>query len=219
MSRPGAVIFDFDGVLADTERLHLLAFQEVFRQRGWTLTDTAYFDRYLGFDDRDLVRAFTIDARLAVPPGDEDAILAAKAHAYERHVSAGSVLFAGAAPAIARLGAAYRLAVASGSMRAEIEQILGSLAHAFVAIVGADDVTKSKPAPDVYLAALDRLEIPAARAVAIEDSRWGLASARTAGLRTIGLTTSYPAATLATADRVVASLDEITVDVIARLIG
>ena len=219
MSRPGAVIFDFDGVLADTERLHLLAFQEAFRQRGWTLTDAAYFDRYLGFEDRDLVRAFTIDSRLAVTRGDEDAILAAKAQSYERRVSRGSVLFAGAAPAIARLGAGYHLAVASGSMRAEIEHILGTLAQAFVAIVGADDVTRSKPAPDVYLTALARLDIPAARAVAIEDSRWGLTSARTAGLRTIGITTSYPAATLGTADRVVASLDDITVEVIEALMA
>lgn len=221
MSAPGAVVFDFDGVLADTERLHLLAFQEAFRARGWTLTDAAYFDRYLGFDDRDLVRAFTIDARVALKPGDEDAIVAAKAQAYEVHVSRGSVLFPGAASAIARLGARYRLGIASGSLRAEIEHVLGrdTLAPAFRTIVGADDVTRSKPAPDVYLAAVAQLDVPAARAVAIEDSRWGLAAARSAGLRTIAVTTSYPAATLSSADRVVASLDEIGVDVIEQLIN
>ncbi len=221
MSQPGAVVFDFDGVLADTERLHLLAFQEAFRQRAWTLTDNAYFDRYLGFDDRDLVRAFTIDARIALAPGDEDAIVAAKGRAYEAHVSRGSVLFPGAASAIARLGARYKLGVASGSLRAEIVHILGpaALVPAFHAIVGADDVTKSKPAPDVYLAALDRLEVPASRAVAIEDSRWGLAAARAAGLKTIAITTSYPAATLTSADRVITSLDEIGVDTIQQLIN
>ena len=220
MSRPGAVVFDFDGVLADTERLHLLAFQEAFRGRGWTLADSAYFDRYLGFDDRDLVRAFTIDARVALKPGDEDAIVAAKARAYEAHVHRGSVLFPGAAPAVARLGVPFRLGIASGSLRAEILHILpDTLVPAFHAIVGADDVARSKPAPDVYLKALDRLDVPASRAVAIEDSRWGLAAARAAGLRTIAVTTSYPAATLSSADRVVRSLDDIGVELIEELIN
>jgi HAD superfamily hydrolase (TIGR01509 family) len=217
----GAVVFDFDGVLADTERLHLLAFQEAFRARGWELTDAAYFDRYLGFDDRDLVRAFTIDQRVALRPDDEDALVAAKARAYEAQVARGSVLFPGAAPAVARLGARFKLGIASGSLRAEIVHILGpdTLAPAFHAIVGADDVTRSKPAPDLYLAALDRLDVLASRAVAIEDSRWGLAAARAAGLRTIAVTTSYPAATLTSADRVVASLDDITVGTIQELIN
>jgi HAD superfamily hydrolase (TIGR01509 family) len=221
VSRPGAVIFDFDGVLADTERLHLLAFQEAFRQRGWALTDAAYFDRYLGFDDRDLVRAFTIDLRVALKDGDEDAIVADKARAYETFVGAGTVLFPGAASAVARLGARYRLGVASGSLRAEIVRILGpdSLVPAFHAIVGADDVVRSKPAPDVYLEALARLDVQAGRAVAIEDSRWGLAAARAAGLRTIAVTTSYPAATLTSADLVVKSLDDITVAVIDQVIA
>lgn len=220
MSRPGAVVFDFDGVLADTERLHLLAFQEAFRERGWTLADAAYFDRYLGFDDRDLVRAFTIDARVALKPGDEDAIVAAKARAYEAHVHRGSVLFPGAASAVARLGVPFRLGIASGSLRAEILHILpDALVPAFHAIVGADDVARSKPAPDVYLKALDRLDVPASRAVAIEDSRWGLAAARAAGLRTIAVTTSYPAATLSSADRVVTSLDDIGVELIEELIN
>jgi beta-phosphoglucomutase len=217
----GAVVFDFDGVLADTEGLHLRAFQDAFSGRGWTLDQAAYFERYLGFDDRDLVRAFAIDSRLVLEPGDEDAIVAAKAVAYEARLAGGAVLFAGAAAAIARLGGAYRLGIASGSLRAEIEAVLGAagLAAAFAIIVGADDVARSKPAPDPYLEAVARLDVPSGRAVAIEDSRWGLASARAAGLRTIGITTSYPAATLASADAVVASLDEITVEVVHNLIS
>jgi beta-phosphoglucomutase-like phosphatase (HAD superfamily) len=122
---------------------------------------------------------------------------------------------------VARLGARYRLAIASGSLHAEIVRVLepAGLTPAFQAIVGADHVEQAKPAPDLYLEALARLDVPAARAVAIEDSRWGLAAARAAGMRTIAVTTSYPAATLTSADRVVASLDEISVDVIEQLIG
>lgn len=221
MSEAGAVVFDFDGVLADTERLHLRAFQDAFRARGWSLDDTAYFNRYLGFEDRDLVRAFAIDQRLALPSADEDAIVSAKARAYDTLAANGSVLFPGAPAAIARLGARYRLAIASGSLRAEIAHVLdaANLTAAFHAIIGADDVARSKPAPDPYLAALARLEAPAARTVAIEDSRWGLASARAAGLRTIAITTSYPAATLSSADRVVSSLDDVTLDLVAALLA
>ena len=221
MTDPAAVVFDFDGVLADTEPLHLAAFQEAFARRGWTLDAAAYFDRYLGFEDRDLVRAFAIDSRIALAPGDEDALVAAKALAYERGLSRGSMLFPGAPAAVGRLGLHFRLAIASGSARAEIDAALGpaGLASAFQAIVGADDVRRSKPAPDLYLSAIERLGVPPGRAVAIEDSRWGLASARAAGLRTIALTTSYPAATLASADAVVTSLDEVTVDLVGGLIG
>ncbi len=221
MTAPGAVVFDFDGVLADTEGLHLRAFQDVFTLRGWTLGQAAYFERYLGFDDRDLVRAFAIDFKLVLKPGDEDVLVAAKARAYETRGAGGAVLFPGAPAAIARLGARYRLGIASGSMRAEIEAVLGTagVARAFQIIIGADDVARSKPAPDPYLQAVAKLGVPAGRAVAIEDSRWGLASARAAGLRTIGITTSYPAATLASADAVVASLDEITVEVIEALLN
>ena len=221
MTGRGAIVFDFDGVLADTEPLHLAAFQDAFGRRGWTLDAAAYFDRYLGFEDRDLVRAFAIDARLALAPGDEDALIAAKARAYEGRLAQRSVLFPGAPAAIRRLSLHFHLAIASGSVRAEIDAALGSagLAPAFQVIVGADDVARSKPAPDLYLTAIAQLGVPASRAVAIEDSRWGLASARAAGLRTIAVTTSYPAATLASADVVVGSLDEIAVDLVARLLA
>jgi len=220
VSAPAAVVFDFDGVLADTERLHLAAFQDVFRARGWQLDEAAYFNRYLGFEDRDLVRAFAIDARIVLDPDDEARLVEAKARAYDARLGERSVLFPGAAEAVSRLQPHYRLGVASGSRHAEIEVVLGAagLVPAFTAIVAADDVTRSKPAPDVYQEAVRRLGVPAARAVAVEDSRWGLAAARAAGLRTIGLTTSYPAPTLATADLVVASLDAVTVEAVAALL-
>ena len=86
-------------------------------------------------------------------------------------------------------------------------------------MIGADDVARSKPAPDVYAAAVAALGVSPSNAVAIEDSRWGLLSAREAGLRTIGITTSYPANALDLADLVVHDLDDITTDVVASLLG
>jgi beta-phosphoglucomutase len=215
-----AVVFDFDGVLADTEGLHLGAFQDVFAARGWTLDRQSYFDNYLGYDDRDLVRAFAHDQALELGATEVEAILVDKSREYDRRVAAGSVLFSSAAPAIARLGPSFRLAIASGSLRGEILAILraNSLDGSFPVVVGADDVARSKPAPDSYAMAVARLGVLPSAAVAIEDSHWGLAAARAAGLRTIGITTSYAPHALSLADIVVDSLDEVTVTMIDRLV-
>jgi beta-phosphoglucomutase-like phosphatase (HAD superfamily) len=122
---------------------------------------------------------------------------------------------------VARLAARFPLAIASGSLHAEIVDILegAGLRAPFRAIVGADDVERSKPAPDSYARAAALLGVPPGRAVAVEDSPWGLEAARAAGLRTIAVTTTSPAASLAAADRVLPGLDDLTVDLVLRLVG
>ena len=219
--RARAVVFDFDGVLADTEHLHLVAFQDTFGARGWTLDRDTYFANYLGYDDRDLVRAFSSDHALGIGSTEIEAILLDKSRHYERRLAMGAVLFPTAAAAISSLGDSYRLAIASGSLRGEILAILraNNLADAFETVVGADDVVRSKPAPDSYAAAVQRLGVAPSSAVAIEDSQWGLTAARAAGLRTIGITTSYPAGALAVADTVVHSLDEVTDALVEALLA
>lgn len=214
------VVFDFDGVLADSEGLHLAAFQDVLSARGWTLARATYFDRYLGYDDRDLLQAFLADHDLQVPAADLDAIVAEKGRRYDARVQGNNILFPTAAACVARLGSAFALGIASGSLHGEIADILraNGLEQAFQVIVGADDVAHSKPAPDSYAAAAARLGVQPQDAVAIEDSHWGLTAARAAGLRTIGITTSYPRHALQGADTVVDSLDEVTPELITRLL-
>ena len=216
-----AVVFDFDGVLADTEGLHLAAFQDTFAAHGWTLDRDAYFSRYLGFDDRDLIEHFLDDQGVSLNAAAREAINVEKGRHYDERVASGRVLFPTAAAAIARLGAEFPLAIASGSVRHEILSILraNDLDRAIPIVVGADDVKESKPAPDSYALAVHRLGVPPASAVAIEDSHWGLVSARAAGLKAIGITTSYPASALGLAHQVVSSLDEVTPDVVRRLLG
>ena len=215
-----AVVFDFDGVLADTETMHLAAFQDVFRGRGWTLDRATYFDRYLGYDDRDLVETFARDSGFVLAAADLRHIVEEKTRRYEQRLIDGRVTYPTAAAAIARLGSRYHLAIASGSLVAEITAILrpAGLDTAFGAIVGADSVARSKPAPDAYAAAVEQLGVRPEAPLAIEDSRWGLASARLAGLSTIAITTSYAAHALPGADTIVDSLDEVTIDLVDRLI-
>ena len=214
-----AVVFDFDGVLANTEDLHLAAFQDVFRTRGWSLAREEYFANYLGFDDRGLIRGFGTDNGLLLSEADVETILSTKSRRYEDRIARGQVLFPTAQPAVARLAARFKLAIASGSLRGEILSILrlNRLMEAFPVVVGADDVARSKPAPDPYVAAVERLGVEAPAAVAIEDAPLGLLAARTAGLRTIGITTSYPRHALDAADLVIDSLDEVTVELIEAM--
>ena len=216
-----AVIFDFDGVLADTESLHMLALQQAFAGRGWTLTEADYLTRYLGYDDRGVVAAFVAAEGIQVTPRDAAGVLADKQHRYAGLLATSQVLFPGTRACIQRLADVFPLAIASGSLRGEIEHILAAndLRDAFKAIVGADDVRAGKPAPDSYLRAAQALGVEGAQALAIEDSPMGLQSARSAGLVTIGVTTSCRPEALTGADHIIASLDEVTVSLVRTLLA
>lgn len=215
-----AVVFDFDGVLADSEGLHLAAFQDVLSARGWTLDRASYFARYLGYDDHDLLQKFLDDQRIQITNNDLDAIVTEKGRRYDARVQGNNILFPAAAACVARLRGTFALGIASGSLHDEIVDILAAnkLEDAFEVIVGADDVPRSKPAPDPYATAVQKLGVRPEDAVAIEDSHWGLTAAREAGLRVIGITTSYARNALRSADTVVDSLDEITPDLITELL-
>ena len=216
-----AVIFDFDGVIADSEPIHLGAFRDAFEARGWPLDAERYFDRYLGFGDRDLVQAYGKDYDLRLDEAVVSAVLQDKEAAFARRLGSGAVLFRGARSCIERLSARFALAIASGALRAEIEHVLqaNDLRHHFPVIVSIDDVGRGKPAPDPYLQASAGLGESPEHCVAIEDSEGGIESAVAAGLLVIGVTTSRPAAALSRAHTVVSSLDQITAEGVARLLG
>jgi len=228
MSVLDAIIFDFDGVIANSERLHLVAFQQTLPATGLALSDEAYFAHYLGFDDHGVFRQLAADHGRPLDTATLDALVAAKGRHYDRLAAAGEMLFPGAADFIRTAAAAVPIAVASGAQTHEIDEVLnkaGLRAH-FLAVVGADQTPASKPAPDPYLEAFARLgrltgrSLSAERTVAIEDSRWGLESARAAGLRTVAVTTTYPADVLAGhAELVVAGLHALDLGTLERLCG
>jgi len=154
-----AVVFDFDGVLADTERLHLVALRDTLATRGWTLSDEDYCTHYLGYDDRGCVTEFA--RRQGVSLDDElvQDLLRNKARRYADLFDRGQVLYPTARPCIERLAAEFPLAIASGSLRGEIERILDAngLRGFFRHITGADDVIEGKPAPESYQKAVAAL--------------------------------------------------------------
>lgn len=212
-----AIVFDFDGVIADSEPLHLRAYQAVLKDEGIELSRDEYYAQYLGFDDVGLFWKLARDRGLTPDPEKIETLVETKARRMQALLSEGSILFPGAADCIKRCAAERPLAIASGAFGHEIEMILRSagLRDCFKVIASASDGVRGKPAPDLYVLAVAKLKetsaVNFASCVAIEDSRWGIDAAQEAGLRCVAVTHTFPAAELSAADLVVNSLSEISV--------
>jgi beta-phosphoglucomutase len=214
-----AIVFDFDGVLADSEVLHLRAYQQVLAPLGAELSRADYFARYLGFDDEGVFRTLAADRGLRLEREEIADLITRKSGVFESLEASADVLFPGAERCVRTLAEEFPLGIASGAMRHEIEAVLdrGGLRNCFAFIVASGDTPSSKPAPDPYLrAAALHARVPEA-CVAIEDSRWGIESARTAGLACVGITQTYPRDQLAGAHHIIDSLDELTPTLIRAL--
>jgi beta-phosphoglucomutase len=221
-----AIVFDFDGVIADSERLHLRSYQEILAPQGITISTEDYLQKYLGYDDVGVFKAVGRDYDVAMDPQRVADLIAAKGEKYESLAAAGEMLFPGAADFIRAAAAQVPIAIASGALTGEIEEVLerSGLLPLFPVIVGADQTERSKPHPDPYQTAFNRLrahsgrDLVAWRTVAIEDSRWGLVSAREAGLRCVAVTNTYSAAELsADAELVAGGLAALTLDALDAL--
>jgi beta-phosphoglucomutase-like phosphatase (HAD superfamily) len=221
-----AIVFDFDGVIADSEVLHLRAYQQVLAPEGITLSNDEYFDKYLGYDDVGVFQTLGRDKGVPMDEGRVKQLIAQKSERYDELSAAGDMLFPGAADFIRRAAAAVPIAIASGALTHEIEEILdrAGLRPLFTAIVGADQTERSKPHPEPYQTAFARLRLLTGRdlipwrSVAIEDSRWGLAAARAADLRCVAVTNTYKADELRPdAELVVAGLHALTLDALDTL--
>jgi beta-phosphoglucomutase len=220
-----AIVFDFDGVIANSEPLHLRAFQQALSEDGIELSASDYFNRYLGFDDVGMFEALARDRGIAMSYRQVTALVTRKGVKLQTMLQAGSVLFPGAADFIRAAAAAVPVAIASGALRHEIDEIVeaAGIAQLFTTVVAAGDTPQSKPSPAPYLLAFERLreatgrELDGRRCVAIEDSRWGLESARGAGLRCVGVTNSYPADQMGQAELIVSGLDTLTIEQLDQL--
>jgi len=223
-----AVIFDCDGILVDTEPLHYRAFQEVLTPLGLGHDFETYLENYIGFDDRDaFIYAFKKAGR-ELAPTTLDTLMEAKTNALEQLILRGVPGFPGVVELVIELlDRGVPMAVASGALRHEVEAFITSLGlnGAFRAIVAADEVKKSKPDPETYLLAIERLtRLPGSKlldppnCIAIEDTRAGIRSAKSAGLTVIAVTNSFSLHELAEADMVIGSLSELSYQNMVKLI-
>jgi beta-phosphoglucomutase len=220
---PRAAIFDFDGVIVDSEPLHFRSMQDALRTEGILITEAEYYSLYLAHDDRGALRLALEHHGRPLSLAFVETLVERKAERFEavlRDVS----FFPGAAELVRALAERMPVAIASGARRAEIEAILaaGGLRDAFTAVIGADDVSKTKPNPEPYLTAMSRIAPSApglepSQCVAFEDSVPGIVSARAAGMKVVAVANSYPAEKLAVAHRVVATLDGLESQELAAL--
>lgn len=215
---PTAALFDFNGVLVDDERLHLAGFNDVLAPLGVRITDDDYDARYIGFDDRGAFRAMLADRGLAHDDARVAALIEAKRGVYLRLAAADLKVFPGATAALRDVAAAMPVVIVSGALRDEIEMALAVMGarDLVLDIVSAEDTQACKPDPEGYLIGLKRLrdkgfDAVAGACVAVEDSLAGVAAARAAGLRVIGVAQSHGAEALAEggADEVVAGVGEL----------
>ncbi|MEO1583810.1 MAG: HAD family phosphatase [Planctomycetota bacterium] len=218
-----AVVFDFDGVIADSEPIHERALLETLKPKGLGFTHEEYEQEIIGYDDRDAFRAIYRKHGRPLgetddPPSDQiDALIAEKLRVVHRLIAEGHAAPFPGTLDIARHAQDSGLAIAicSGALQDEIRRMLDvfGAADLFEIIVAADDVPKAKPDPAGYRMASDRLGIEPAACACIEDTPHGIAAAQAAGYgNVVAVTHSLPAAELGQADSIVSSTAEITLD-------
>ena len=214
-----AVIFDFDGIIVDTEPIHYQAFQEVLNPLGLGYPWEEYIELYIGFDDRDAFREVFRKATRDLDEQFLDRLINKKADVFEKIVSEGVRPYPGAVELVRSLSGVIPVALCSGALSRDIGPILRqlSISNAFDVVVTADDVRASKPDPESYLLAFSRLamafpekSITPAECLAIEDTPSGIASALKAGLGVLAVTNSYPAEKLGDAASVTDTLETFT---------
>ena len=210
-----AVVFDLDGVIVDSEHVWDAARVALARERGGSWHEGAQQDM-MGMSSVEWSRYMHDVIGLKDPPEEISAEVARRLEATYREELP---LIDGATEAVARLAERWPLAVASSSTRPIIDLVLelSGLDRFFRATVSSEEVSRGKPAPDVYLEAARRLGADPERSAAVEDSSSGILSARAAGMRVVAIPNMrFPPGeeVLAAGDVVIPSIGELTPDVV-----
>ena len=214
-----ALIFDFDGVIANTEPLHFSGLRQTLSEIGIELTEAEYYADYLGYDDRGcFIAALTANHR-PFDPASITQLMKRKAVAYLESVKHHQVIFPGIPEFVRDVARAYPLAIASGALRHEIEYILeeAGLRKEFLHIISAEDVTKGKPDPQAFLMAWKALQqrdasLTTVSCLVIEDSLPGIRGAKAAGMKVLAVTNTHTVQDLNEADAIVSSLKDISLE-------
>ena len=221
-----AVIFDFDGVICDSEPLHFQAFNDALEKDGVEIPISKYYRDYLGYTDYECIEAVNKDYSMGLDEKGLEDLSKRKCEAFEELVRRNKNIIEGVSELLELLKAeSVRMAICSGAIAYDIEIMLegSDLADYFEFIVSADDVKKGKPDAEGYLLSLKKLndacdeKIEAGDCVVIEDSHWGIEAAQKVELPVVAVTNTYAANELEKADLVVERLDELTIEQLRNL--
>jgi beta-phosphoglucomutase len=222
----GAIIFDFDGVITDSEILHLRSFNRVLAQFGIEISTKDYYKDYLGFTDVDCFQLVARKSRLGLDDQEIKNLVKQKNHIFAELAKTEGRIIEGVRDFLEMLKQNnVPMAICSGAVLAEIALILeeARLRSFFEVIVSAEDVKKGKPDPEGFLLSLQKLnheghtQIESDQCIVIEDSHWGLKAGKAAGMHTIAVTNSYDAEQLAVAEKIVTQLSELSIDDLHKL--
>lgn len=220
------VIFDFDGVITDSEILHFRSLNKVLARFGFRMTRKDYYQNYLGLSDLDFFKELERKGRLQLNSRQTRQALEEKKQLYEKLAVTEGKIIEGVRSFLEMLRQNNILmAVCSGALLAEINLILegAKLTPFFEVIVSAEQMKKGKPAPDGLLLTLQKLNkknenpIAAGQCIVIEDSRWGLEAAKAARMHPVAVTNSYEAEQLTPAEKVVDHLSELSMKDLQQL--
>ena len=221
-----AVIFDFDGVITDSEILHLRAFNQSLAQYSIEITKNDYYTMYLGFNDTDCYKLLIEKGLLKMDEQQINTLMIQKKKIFEQLAKAEGKMIEGVRDFLNMLEQNnIPMAICSGSLLTEVEMVLedARLRHLFEVVVSGEQVKKGKPDPEGFLLSLQRLNenrenpIMANQCIVIEDSHWGLEAAKAAGMHTIAVTNSYDAEQLSMAEKIVDRLNELSIDDLKQL--
>ena len=187
MSLYDSILFDFDGVLADSEPVHCACWAEVLAPQGIALEWEVYRERFRGIDDREMLRMLAAEATPQLAWEDLWTFYPVKKDRFRERVCAAPPFDPSLRKFLSDLDGRYAMAVVSSSSCSEIEPMLeaGGLRQFFRTVVGGENVKRHKPAPDPYLLAAERLGLRAP--LVVEDSEAGLASGRAAGFEVLAV--------------------------------
>jgi beta-phosphoglucomutase len=206
-----AIIFDFDGVLVNSEPIIMRLTQQVAAREGWSLSEADYYRELIHLDDRAMIERLGQLHGRTIDAAHRNELIDWKSRAYQEIVKDGLPPTPGAVEFLEQVAARFPLAIASGSLRPEIEYLLdkAGLRDRFAVLATASECERSKPDPQSYLVALEALgrlprfarqPLRAAECLALEDTAGGIDAAHAAGMKCLALTHSCPAAELGHAD-------------------
>ena len=213
-----AVIWDMDGVIADTARYHLQAWQQTFRKRGVNFTEDDFKHRF-GQRNDTIIRDAIGES---ISPDEVDTIAGEKEADYRRRVAQNLKPLPGVIALINSLTAdGVKMAIASSAPPENIQLVTRGLGidNRFQAIVWGREVTEGKPSPQAFLLAASKLGIEPRNCLVIEDALAGVTAAKQAGMKCLAVTNTHPRTSLKEADLIVDTLEKVSTNGLVALFG